>query len=707
MFTTATNFLTRHAIVVMPKTVTKKQHPPLQFTYPLPYGAVLRDGGVQFSVYSKSATAMRVLLYQRVTDREPNRIIEFNRDTDRWGDIWSLFAPGLKAGQLYHFQAEGPFAPSQGHRFSPHARLIDPYARALAGKFLPSDDGIVRPPKCVVIDDTFDWKGDRHLRRPLSETIIYELHVRGFTRSATSDVRNPGTYAGVIEKIPYLKSLGVTAVELMPIYEFPTEEASGAKSPRTNYWGYDPMAFFAPHRGYMQGSKAGDQVRQFKEMVRELHAAGIEVILDVVFNHTSEGNEQGPTFSFKGLENRVYYMLDEQGRYKNYSGCGNTVNGNHPIVREMIFHCLRHWVHNYHVDGFRFDLASILSRNRKGELVPNPPMVELIAEDPMLADTKVIAEAWDAAGAYQVGSFANQRWAEWNGHYRDHVRRYWRGDFGMTGPMATRLSGSSDLYQPSGRRPYHSINFVTSHDGYTLNDLVSYERKHNLDNGEDNRDGENQNFSANYGVEGPTRRRSIVSLRERQAKNMIASLLLSQGVPMILSGDEVLRTQRGNNNAYCQDNQMTWFDWRLVERNAEMLRFAQRLIAFRRRQPNVRRGAFLTGKASRPGLLPDVSWYGVDGKPIDWNSAFHSLTSVFGTSGLDDPAARPVMLMLHSGDEEQEFIVPPIVAPLKWRLFVDTAAEPPGDVYPNADGPPPAGKPLVLADRSLRCYVAE
>ena len=383
-------------------------------------------------------------------------------------------------------------------------------------------------------------------------------------------------------------------------------------------------------------------------------------------------------------------MLNDDGTYKNYSGCGNTVNGNHPIVREMIFHCLRHWVHNYHIDGFRFDLASILSRNRKGELVPNPPMVELIAEDPMLADTKIIAEAWDAAGAYQVGSFANQRWAEWNGHYRDDVRRFWRGDFGMTGPMATRLSGSSDLYQPSGRRPYHSINFITSHDGYTLNDLVSYERKHNLDNGEDNRDGDNNNYSANYGVEGPTRRKSIVELRQRQAKNMMASLLLSQGVPMILAGDEVLRTQRGNNNAYCQDNAISWFDWRLVERNAEMLRFVQALDRLppppAERPP--RRVPHRQGRAS-PAMLPDVSWYGPDGKPIDWNAngaepherLRHQRPRRPGRPRRDDHAARRrrAAAVRHAAGRGRQ---------LTWRLFVDTAAEPPGDVYPDADGPP-------------------
>ena len=564
MLTQTTNFLTRQAAVVMPKAI-----PPMQFNYPIPYGAIVREDGVQFVVFSKSATAMRVLLYRRVSDRESTRLIEFNPATDRWGDVWSVFVPGLRAGQLYHLQADGPYDPASGHRFNLQARLIDPYAKALAGRFQSSDDGVVRPPKCVVVEDAFDWKGDRHLRRPFSETIIYEMHVRGFTRSSTSGVQHPGTYLGVIEKIPYLKSLGVTAVELMPVHEFPMMESDGSRSDRPNYWGYDPIAFFAPHRGYMHGNKPGSQVYQFKEMVRALHAAGIEVILDVVFNHTAEGNDRGPTLSFKGLENSVYYMLNDDGTYKNFSGCGNTVNGNHPTVREMIFHCLRHWVYNYHVDGFRFDLASILSRNRDGELVPNPPMVEIIAEDPMLADTKIIAEAWDAAGAFQVGCFATSRWAEWNGLYRDDIRRYWRGDAEMTGKIATRLSGSSDLYQPSGRQPYHSINFVTSHDGYTLNDLVSYEQKHNQENGEENHDGDNNNYSSNYGVEGPTRRRSITKLRIRQAKNFAASLLLSQGVPMILSGDEVLRTQRGNNNAYCQDNATTWFDWRLLERTSD------------------------------------------------------------------------------------------------------------------------------------------
>ncbi|MGI9428967.1 MAG: glycogen debranching protein GlgX [Bythopirellula sp.] len=679
----------------------------MQFRYPLPYGAIVQEAGVQFMVYSHSATAMRVLLYKRVTDREPYRIVEFNPTTDRWGDIWSMFVPGLKAGQLYHFQADGPYVPIEGHRFNSRARLIDPYARALAGRFQSSEDGITRPPKCVVVDDNFDWQGDRHLKIPLSESVIYEMHVRGFTKSGSSDSKHPGSYLGVIDKIPYLKSLGVTAVELMPVHEFPILDPLGKEPPRKNYWGYDSLAFFSPHRGYMHGSKPGDQVRQFKKMVRALHAAGIEVILDVVFNHTAEGNQEGPTLSFKGLENKVYYMTNPDGTYKNYSGCGNTVNGNHPICREMIFHCLRHWVYNYHIDGFRFDLASILSRGQNGELLPNPPLVEVIAEDPMLADTKIIAEAWDAAGAFQVGHFADRRWAEWNGHYRDDARRYWRGEPGRTGPMATRISGSSDLYKHSGRHPYHSINFVTSHDGYTLLDLVSYEQKHNQANGEDNRDGDNNNYSANNGVEGPTRRKPIVQLRRRQVKNLMATLLLSHGTPMIVSGDEVLRTQRGNNNAYCQDNTMSWFDWKLVEKNAEHLRFMQTLIEFRKAQPTVRRDTFLTGNPAANGKLADVSWYSPNGKPMDWDKPTQGFVCVFGTTGLDDPVARPVMILMHAGTDTQEFIVPAMVKHLPWRQFINTAAEMPRDIYPTINGPQlPGNGKLSLIHHTLLCYVA-
>ena len=685
--------------------------PSLKFTHPLAYGAILHDDGVQFVVFSRSATAMRVLLYNNVADPEPSEIIDFDRDLNRWGDIWSVFVPGMGPGQLYHYQAEGPFNPERGHRFSSSARLIDPYARALAGTFQKADDGVIRPPKCVVMDDEFDWGGDRHLRRDLAESIIYEVHVRGFTNSRSSGVTHPGTYLGLIEKIPYLQSLGVTAVELMPVHEFPILDCLGEKPPRANYWGYDPLAFFSPHRGYATGTEPGCQVREFKEMVRAFHQAEIEVILDVVFNHTSEGNEQGPTLSFKGLENRVYYMLENGGKhYRNYTGCGNTLNGNHPIVRELIFNCLRHWVHNYHVDGFRFDLASILSRDRDGSLLANPPIVEMIAEDPLLADTKVIAEAWDAAGAYQVGTFSSMRWAEWNGKFRDDVRQFWRGDPHMTGPFATRLAGSSDLYQPGGRQPYHSINFVTSHDGFPLNDLVSYNDKHNEDNGEDNRDGDNNNYSCNYGVEGPTRRKVVRKVRLRQIKNMLTSLLLSQGVPMILAGDECRRTQRGNNNAYCQDNSISWFDWKLVKKHESLLRFCRTLIAFRKSEPTVRRTDFLTGQPTAPGGYPDISWYNAKGAPVNWESPARSLTCLLAAvpaARADAPSTHHILTMYHGGVEAKTFRIPPIVRTINWRLFIDTAADAPDDTYPSLDGPQfPANGSVTLESHSLVCYLA-
>jgi len=710
----------RESSVIRPAT---HFHPAMQFTHPLPYGAILHDDGVQFVVFSRSATAMRLLLYDRPDQPEPSESISFDRDTDRWGDIWSIYVPGIGAGQLYHFQADGPFDAEHGQRFDGRARLIDPYAKALAGHFLPSDDGIVRPPKCVVVDDAFDWEHDRHVKRPLADTVIYEMHVRGFTRDATSGVQAPGTYLGVIEKIPYLKSLGITAVELMPVHEFPMESPWGHSLERPNYWGYDPLAFFAPHQGYAAGREPGCQVVEFKEMVKALHAAGIEVILDVVFNHTAEGNELGPTLSFKGLENRVYYMLGNGGSfYRNFTGCGNTINGNHPIVREMMFLCLRHWVQTYHIDGFRFDLASILSRNRNGEIIANPPVVEMIAEDPLLADTKVIAEAWDAAGAYQVGSFANLRWAEWNGRYRDDVRQYWRGDLHTLGALATRLAGSSDLYQAGGRQPYHSINFVTSHDGFSSNDLVSYCYKHNEDNGEGNRDGDDNNYSANYGVEGPTRKKHIDVIRQRQVKNFLATLLLSQGVPMLLAGDECRRTQRGNNNAYCQDNQISWFDWRLVEQHPDLVRFVQSLIAMRRSNPTLRRRSFLSGIPARQGELPDVSWFEPSGQNVDWSNGEQGLICVFGApaqaveraveparAGARNPPekARHVMIMLNPIGQPRDFVVPQLVRTIKWRKAIDTAAETPADIFPAGDGPePPVVGPIRLAERSLVCYVA-
>ncbi len=686
--------------------------PKLQFTHILPYGAVVHEQGVQFVVFSRNATEVRLLLYDNVDAPEPSEIIAFNPQTDRWGDIWSIFVPGIGPGQLYHFQCSGPYEPRRGMVFDPKARLIDPYAKALAGKFLPPKDGVIRPPKCVVIDDSFDWEDDRHIRRDVSETVIYEMHVRGFTQHDSSRVKHPGTYLGVIEKIPYLKSLGVTAVELMPVHEFPSQGINGETEGRKNYWGYDPLAFFAPHSGYAASKKPGAQVNEFKSMVKALHKAGIEVILDVVFNHTCEGNELGPTLSLKGFENSVYYMLENDKRYyKNYSGCGNTVNGNHPIVREMIFHCLRHWVHNYHIDGFRFDLASILSRDRNGNLVPNPPLVEAIGEDPMLADTKIIAEAWDAAGAYQVGSFGDDRWAEWNGRYRDDVRAFWRGDAGTRGAIATRLAGSADLYQPGGRPPCSSINFITSHDGFTLSDLVSYRHKHNLANGEDNRDGDNHNISDNYGFEGPTKNPEIEFIRVRQVKNMLSTLLLSQGIPMLVAGDEFRRTQKGNNNAYCQDNDISWIDWELMEKNTELVRFVRTLIEFRKAQPTVRRRQFLTGTPNSKGGWPDVSWYSPQGTAVDWHASDQTISCLLAApSEADDPQllGREVLMLFNANGAATRFTIPSIAKSKQWRLFIDTSAKYPNDIYPKLDGPrlPISGVHHLLY-KSMAVYVAD
>lgn len=697
--------------------------PRLKFHYELPYGAIFHQedrvgmnqnsSGTLFSVVSRHATKMSLLLYQRPEDPEPSEIIPFDPTIHRWGDVWSLFVEGVMPGALYHFQADGPFDPQYGLRFSPTARLIDPYAQALAGDFLPSDDGIVRPPKCVVIDDEFDWSGERPQRRDLADSVIYETHVKSFTRSPSSGVAAPGTYLGLIEKIPYLQSLGVTTVELMPVHEFPTNEPDGSRKEHTNCWGYDPLAFFAPHRGYAYDKTPGAQVNEFKQMILALHQAGIEVILDVVFNHTAEGNEKGPTLSFKGLGNPSYYLLNPDGSYRNFSGCGNTVNGNHPLMRELIFSCLRHWTQNYHIDGFRFDLASILSRDRSGNLVANPPVLEAIAEDPMLAGTKIIAEAWDAAGAYQVGSFGSRRWAEWNGRYRDDVRRFWRGDAGTLGALATRLCGSSDLYLPSGRSPESSVNFITSHDGFTLNDLVSYCEKHNLANGEDNRDGDNNNLSFNCGAEGPSNNREIEKLRSQQIRNFFATLFFSQGVPMFTAGDEARRTQCGNNNAWCQDNPISWFDWKKIEKEKNLLRFVRTLIDLRRSEPALRQKRFLSGQPISPGALPDIAWFSSDGGEPRWNDP-SSNTLCAMLSGRTDPDRKKCagrfhfLLMFNADSQPRPFSFPAVAlrSEFRWRLFLDTGTEAPNDIYPDFNGPEPQLlSASVLPPKSLRVYV--
>ena len=585
--------------------------------------------------------------------------------------------------------------------------LLDPYAKALTGNFrwrlnesiawdLKSADKDLsfnkrcdasRIPKCIVVDDYFDWQGDRPLNYPLRNSIIYETHVRGLTKDKSSGVKHPGTYRGVIEKIPYFKELGITSLEFLPIMEFDEFEFD-RKSPATgetlqNYWGYSTIAFFAPKGAYASDGALGEQVTEFKEMVRELHKAGIEVILDVVFNHTGEGNELGPTYSFRGLDNKIYYMLDANPRYyKNYSGCGNTLNCNHPLVRSMIIDSLHYWVVEMHVDGFRFDLGSILGRDQKGNLMENPPMLEMIAEDPVLRHTKIIAEAWDAAGAYQVGWFPGGRWAEWNDRFRDDIRRFWRGDAANVGGLATRITGSSDLYLRDGRKPFHSINFLTSHDGFTLNDLVSYERKHNEMNGEENRDGSDNNLSSNNGMEGETRHPIVNRIRNRQVKNFLATILLSLGTPMLLGGDEFRRTQKGNNNAYCQNNKISWYDWSYLAKHRDIFEFVRKLIRFRRSHPAFLRPEFYTGRDANYNAMPDIAWFNEKGKTPDWDAlkGLLALRIDGSEAGTDkDRDKHDYYMIFNSTNSDYVFHIGPSRENSRWYLLIDTAKPSPKD----------------------------
>jgi len=642
---------------------------------------------VNFSIFSRHATHVSLVLFDPGAET-PHTEFVLDPRYHRTGDVWHTFVHGLENGAHYGWRMDRrPNSNPLVHRYDPSRILLDPYAKLIAGGFEwgAPPDARLRPRRSVVVDDHFDWGDDQPLNIPLSNTIIYEMHVRGFTRHPSAGVRHPGAFLGVIEKIPYLKELGVTAVELLPVNEF--EEADSDRvNPLTgerllNFWGYQPISFFAPNASY--ATRDGAQIHEFKEMVKRLHEAGIEVILDVVFNHTAEGDERGPTWSFRGIDNSIYYIIDpDTGRYHNYSGCGNTLNCNHPVVRRLIGDALRYWVTEMHVDGFRFDLASILGRGHDGRVLPEPPLIEQLAHDPILAHTKLIAEAWDAAGLYQVGTFpAWRRWAEWNGKFRDDIRRFVRGDAGLTPALASRLAGSPDLYAPSGRQPYHSINFVTCHDGFTLRDLVSYNQKHNEMNGEGNRDGSPENFSWNCGVEGPTNDPEINALRARQQRNFATLLLVAGGVPMILGGDEFGRTQKGNNNAYCQDNEISWFDWRLAAENADLLRFFQNLVAFRKAHPILRRVSFTeNGNGECPGL----AWHGVKLHQPDWSPVSRSLAVTI--SGAQDH----IHVIANAWEEPLTFELPQFQG-FTWSRFVDTALAPPAEI---AD---PGNEPL-LAD---------
>jgi isoamylase len=683
---------------------------------PLPLGANIRAGGVQFSVISRHALQVTLNLYSHPEDAEPAYSFKLDPLRNRTGDIWHIYLKGIGAGLLYLYKVDGPYFPDEGHRFNRNKPLLDPYAKALTGDFVwdlskakgydPADprkdlsfsdfDNTAFFPKCIVVDDNFDWQGDKPLNYPLRYSVIYETHLAGFTRHESSEVKHPGTYRGLIEKIPYLLDLGITSLELLPVQEFDAFENTH-RSPVTgealeNYWGYSTIAFFAPKGRYACSSSRGEQVTEFKEMVRELHKAGIEVILDIVFNHTGEGDEFGPTVSFRGLDNRLYYILSKNPRhYKNYSGCGNTLNCNHPLVRSLILDCLRYWVVDMHVDGFRFDLGSILGRDTLGRLMENPPVLERIAEDPVLRETKIIAEAWDAAGAYQVGSFPGGRWAEWNDKFRDDLRHFWRGDFGFAPNLATRLTGSSDLYLRDGRKPFHSINFITSHDGFTLRDLVSYRRKHNIENGENDRDGSDENISFNYGTEGITTDYEIRSTRIRQVKNFLATLFLSLGTPMLLGGDEFFRTQGGNNNAYCQNNEISWFDWSLAEKNEDILRFCRKLINFRHDHPAFHRPEFYTGRDKDANSIPDISWFDEKGKPIRWEkSDSHLALRIDGGKAeiLADIDDNHFYMMFNASNMITRFTICPDLPEREWLRVIDTGRRSPQDIIDPKESEP-------------------
>ena len=672
----------------------------------LPMGATLTETGVNFAVFSRHATAVTLILFESEEPGSLFKEITLNKRTNRTGDIWHCFIPGLKALSCYLYRAEGPYIPEKGQRFNYNKTLLDPYAKALTDlsswdlrasvgydSYAASKDlsysyinDIFTNPRCIVINDDFDWQGDLPINYPLRFSVLYETHVKGLSRHANSGVSAPGTYRGVIEKIPYFKDLGITSLEFLPIQEFNENELNFINPKNgnrlVNYWGYSTVAFFSPKSSYAHDRSPGGQVREFKEMVRELHKAGLEVILDIVLNHTAEGNELGPTFSFRGLDNNIYYMLDENRRYyKNYSGCGNTVNCNHPVVRTFIIDCLRYWVMEMHVDGFRFDLGSILGRDENGHLMENPPMLQRIAEDPILSNTKIIAEAWDAGGAYQVGWFPGGRWAEWNDRYRDDLRQYWRGDAKQTRHLATRLSGSSDLYLRDGRKPFHSINFISSHDGFTMKDLVSYSTKHNEENGEKNRDGGDNNNSANYGFEGPNEK--LEGFRIKQMKNFIASMMLSLGTPMILGGDEMGRTQWGNNNAYCQDNEISWHDWSYLEKNVDLYRFVKEMIAFRLRHPGFMRPEFYSGREGNYNAIPDISWFDENGDTPDWDKIGPCLALRMDGSKADilaDKDDNDFFIMFNGGEENVNFKVCDPLSSKKWVRAIDTGLSSPDDI---------------------------
>lgn len=671
---------------------------------PLPFGVSHVPGGLNFSVYTSAGERCTLVLFRQGAP-EPFAELPFPGHY-RIGDVFCMVVFGLDFEDLeYGFRIDGPYNPERGDRFDPAQILMDPHARLIAGRDVWGQDPDWQRPypyRARVSLDDFDWQGERPLEIPMQDLVIYETHVRAYTQSPTAKTSHPGTYAGLVEKIPYLKQLGINAIELMPVFEFDEFENSRLH-PQTgerlyNFWGYSTVGFFAPKAGYAATGKSGMQVDEFKQLIKSFHKAGIEVILDVVFNHTAEGNERGPTLSFKGLDNKTYYMLTPEGYYFNFSGTGNTLNCNNPIVRSLVLDCLRYWASEYHIDGFRFDLATILGRDPWGAPLSNPPLLESLAFDPILSSCKLIAEAWDAGGLYQVGTFpAFGRWAEWNGLYRDSVRRYLKGDAGMVGQIAQRVLGSPDLYRMSGRAPATSVNFITCHDGFTLADLVSYNDKHNEANGEGNRDGGDDNHSWNCGAEGWTEDSGIQQLRRRQMMNAFAILLTSRGTPMLLMGDEFGRSQHGNNNAYCIDSPLTWVDWTLLKSNADLQAMVQALIAFRHQHPALRVNRFDGPPSS---LLPCSSFHGPTAWQPDWSGESRQLAWMLSCDH-QTPAGDAAVDIVYVGTNMAHFAswfaLPTAPEGYGWQLCFNTG----DNQQPILEDQPRIDSGLLVGERSV------
>jgi glycogen operon protein len=661
---------------------------------PFPFGASLVPGGVNFSIYSRHTTACTLVLFEKGADKA---LVEIPfPDSFRIGHVWSMLVFGLDCETTeYGYRMDGPNDPKAGHRFDKTKVLMDPYAKAVGGR-----DTWGAPPNwqrpCVyrgrLVFEDFDWEDDRPLEIPMKELIVYEMHLRGFTRHSSSGVKHPGTMAAMMEKIPYLKELGVNCVELLPINEF-DEYDNARKNPLTgqmlyNYWGYSTVGFFAPKAGYAATGRFGMQVDEFKNLVKQLHKNGIEVLLDVVFNHTAEGNEKGPSLSFRGIDNQTYYMLTNDGAYFNFSGCGNTLNCNNPIVRNMVLDCLRYWASEFHIDGFRFDAAAILGRDPWGAPLSNPPLLETLAFDPVLGKCKLIAEAWDAGGLYQVGTFpAYGRWAEWNGKYRDEMRRFIKGDPGQVRNVSLRIQGSPDLYGANRRGPMASINFITCHDGFTLYDMLAYNAKHNEANGENNRDGIDENCSWNCGVEGETNDGGVQRLRRQMMKNAWTLLMVSHGVPMVLMGDEFGRTQRGNNNSYCQDNELSWMDWSLTQQNAELLRFARLAIALRKAHPVLRSETHLRNQDYVKSGYADITWHGTRAWNPDWSENSRTLAYMLcGKHAQGVVKDNYLYVAMNSFWEPLSFELPQ-PGGLKWHVAINTGAPSPQDAFEPGQEP--------------------